>query len=183
MDAAGDLAAHRDCFVSVRLGETQKLSRLAPSRVYRFPDGGDHSHGKIEVFRRLGTCNVDVDPEVAGAREVVMDCSDAGFGRVSLSVEREVPGASEGDTQACPVGDAECPTQRTGKMMAAKEYIKQHGLEARLAESMQALLRERPEHALEFLAKRFLRYSPTYNGDDEAFMGELLPEMGDHSAA
>merc|ERR1712183_461826 len=53
-------------------------------------------------------------------------------------------------------------TKGNDKVGVAKDYISYHNLEARLAEAMQAVLRERPENATEFLAARLLRYSPTY---------------------
>jgi len=41
-----------DCFISVRVGETQKLSRLSGSRTYSFPHSGDRRYGKIEVKKK-----------------------------------------------------------------------------------------------------------------------------------
>eukprot|EP00409_Alexandrium_fundyense_P004435 CAMPEP_0185902448 /NCGR_PEP_ID=MMETSP0196C-20130402/1691_1 /TAXON_ID=2932 /ORGANISM="Alexandrium fundyense, Strain CCMP1719" /LENGTH=168 /DNA_ID=CAMNT_0028621299 /DNA_START=76 /DNA_END=582 /DNA_ORIENTATION=+ len=139
LEALGPL---EDCFVSVRVGEMQKLSRISSSRVYRFPKAGTRNFGKIEVYRRIGSCSVDVNPSTKDFREVSIDCGDAASGPLNLKVE------VSGKVDADPVE----PQKEGTKVRAAKEYLSQHGLEMRLSEAMQAVLRERPEDPAKFLA-------------------------------
>merc|ERR1719414_212412 len=103
LESLGEAHLPKECFVSVRIGDTQKLSRLASSRVYRFPQG-DRRYGKIEVFRRIGACSIDVDPESAGTREVSINCEEGGFGSLALRIgineeeqKREVPTTPDGE--------------------------------------------------------------------------------------
>lgn len=137
----------KDCFVSVRIGDTQKLSRLSSSRLYRFPQAGDRRCGKIEVFRRIGSCSVDVDPANKGLREVNINC-DPEFGMLCLKV------AVTGDDK--PVQEPTSGKKEGSKVKAAKEYLSKHRLEMRLSEAMQAVLRERPGDPAEFLAAKLL---------------------------
>jgi len=154
LDAVEEDGMPKDCFVSVRVGDTQKLSRLAQSRVYRFPQGGDRHYGKIEVFRRIGACNVDVDPSVDGLREVSIDCKDAGFGTLGLKIAVDAESATK-DKPAEETAEA-AKKDKGQKVKVAKEYLNKHGLEARLSQAMQAVLREKPENPAEYLASRLL---------------------------
>lgn len=152
----------RDCFISVRVGETQKLSRLAATRVYRFPQAGDRRYGKIEVFRRIGACSVDIDPTVMGTREVAISCADAGFGGLGLRIGVEPDEESKKKVEDPLDGSS----KKAGtKVKAAKEYLSKHGLEVRLSEAMQAVLRERPDNPTEYLAYRLLGAQPGSGGN------------------
>lgn len=140
-----------ECFVSVRVGDAQKLSRLSAARVFRFPQAGDRRFGKIEVFRRIGACSVDVDPAREGLREVTVNCGDAGFG--SLGLRLAVGGEAVKQKKA----EEAAHSKKAGtKEKAAKDYLAQHGLEIQLSEAMQALLRERPDNPTEYLASKLL---------------------------
>jgi len=156
LDSVEDDGMPKDCFVSVRVGDTQKLSRLAQSRVYRFPQATERHYGKIEVFRRIGACNVDVDPAVEGLREVSIDCKDAGFGSLGLKIAVDAEAAAkERPVEEAAAAEAHKKDKGT-KVKVAKEYLNKHGLEARLSQAMQAVLREKPENPVEFLAARLL---------------------------
>lgn len=155
----------QDCFVSVRLGDVQKLSRLsatelAATHVFKFPQGSDRRIGRIEVFRRIGTCSVDVDPSRDGLREVSVNCSEAGFGNLGFRVS---VGTSGGATVS-----AKSKTEATkggcSKKRAAKDYVARHGLEVQLSDAMQAVLRERPENPTEFLAAKLSQMSDGRGG-------------------
>jgi len=145
-----------DCFVSVRIGDTQRFSRLQSSRVFKFPKAGDRRYGKIEVFRRIGVCGVDVDPGNTDLRELTID----GFGTLGLKVEaagEERPGKLAEES-------SEVKKESSGKVKAAKEYLGKHGLEVRLAEAMQAVLRERPADPAEFMAAKLLENASRAGG-------------------
>jgi len=154
----------QECFISVRVGETQKLSRLAAGRVYRFPEAGDRRFGKIEVFRRIGMCSVDVDLHNEAARDVTVNCQDEGFGHLKLKIGVDQSGRkASADQSALGGGGQQNPTSPRGavkpegaKVRAAKDYLNKHGLEVKLSEAMQALLRDRPENPHEYLASKLL---------------------------
>lgn len=40
----------KDCYLSIRVGEVQKLSRLSGTRSFKFPQSTKSRFGKIEVF-------------------------------------------------------------------------------------------------------------------------------------
>mmetsp|Transcript_496 Transcript_496/g.894 ORF Transcript_496/g.894 Transcript_496/m.894 type:complete len:599 (-) Transcript_496:410-2206(-) len=146
----------KDVFISVRVGDTQKLSRLAATRNYRFPQAGDRRYGKIEVFKRIGACSVDIDPSIAGAREVNVNCEDAGFGSLGLKIGVEADEAHKKlEDEKASTGDHGSKKAGT-KVKAAKEYLSKHGLEVRLSEAMQSVLRDRPENPTEYLAMKLL---------------------------
>mmetsp|Transcript_50104 Transcript_50104/g.143261 ORF Transcript_50104/g.143261 Transcript_50104/m.143261 type:complete len:479 (+) Transcript_50104:68-1504(+) len=154
LDSFDDSRMPRDCYVSVRVGDTQKLSRLSASRMYKFPNAGDRRYGKIEVFTRIGACSIDVDPTNADLRDVAIDCSEAGFGKLGLKV------AVAGEGPVSKPADESGGKKEGGKVKAAKEYLSKHGLEVRLSEAMQAVLRERPDDPAEFLAAKLLGTNP-----------------------
>eukprot|EP00929_Paragymnodinium_shiwhaense_P066470 TRINITY_DN33343_c0_g1_i1.p2 TRINITY_DN33343_c0_g1~~TRINITY_DN33343_c0_g1_i1.p2 ORF type:complete len:156 (+),score=50.69 TRINITY_DN33343_c0_g1_i1:82-549(+) len=45
----------KDCYLSVRIGDSQKLARAAPCKSYKFPPnvGGGKRWGKIEILKRV----------------------------------------------------------------------------------------------------------------------------------
>jgi len=158
LDLVEQASMPEDCFVSVRIGDSQKLSRLADSRIYRFPKLADKRYGRIEVFQRIGSCTVDVDPtsQVSRDRPVNVNCQDSGFGRLALRVGVEADPAAKEKI----VADTEAKGKKhSTKVKAAKEYLGKHGLEVMLSEAMQVVLRERPENPCEFIGRRLLSES------------------------
>eukprot|EP00927_Polykrikos_kofoidii_P002693 TRINITY_DN11074_c0_g1_i2.p1 TRINITY_DN11074_c0_g1~~TRINITY_DN11074_c0_g1_i2.p1 ORF type:complete len:518 (+),score=89.26 TRINITY_DN11074_c0_g1_i2:80-1633(+) len=144
-----------ECFLSVRIGDTQKLSRVADGRVFRFPNNraGKEArrYGRVEVFQRIGACSLDVDPANKGSRDVKISCSEAGFGILGLTVGVE-------DLEPEPKPRVEDPVldKAQSKVKAAKQYLNKHGIEVQLSQAMQALLKEKPDQPAEFIAMRLL---------------------------
>lgn len=178
LDLAEDLGCSSDCFVSVRIGDAQKLSRLSSSRTYHFPQAGDRRYGKIEVFRRIGACGVDVDPANNGLRQVHIGCGDSGALRLNVAVQAE-PGVKCKGEQVV-AKEEEKPSG--GKVKAAKDYLNKHGIEFILSEAMQAMLRIRPDDPAKFLAEKLLGSStgggvalPAVNG---AMQDRPAPDAG-----
>jgi len=148
----------QDCFISVRVGDMQKLSRIASLRSYRFPKNGGR-FGKVDLFKRIGSCSVNVDPEEFGTREVFLDCTKSGYGSMKLAVDVGLK------TESCspqpqkvtdPGIDASKAKLAEVKMKQAHEYLNRHGIESLLSHSMQELLRERPDDPAEFLASKLI---------------------------
>jgi len=157
LDSVDDASMPSDCYVSVRVGDIQKLSRLSSTRVYRFPQASDKRYGKIEVFRRIGACSVDVDPLNENLRNVSISCQEAGFGSLGLkiAVEADEGTKKKSETTDPVIAGKKPPT----KVKEAKEYLSKHSLEVRLSEAMQAVLRERPEDPTAFLASKLLEHT------------------------
>lgn len=152
MDTLQELNLPGDCFLSLRVNDTQKISRLSASRVYSFPKLGERKFGKIEVFRRVGVCSIDIDPRYPSTREVHLDCRDTEIGSIGLRVGIE---ADEGTKKKV---KTEASTKKpSSRVKAAKEYLSQHSLDVQLSEAMQAVLRERPVNPTEFLAAELLK--------------------------
>jgi hypothetical protein len=144
---------NHDCFVSVRLGEQQKLSRLASSRTYRFPKSSDNNQGRIEVYRRVGFAPIHVDPLNNGATDVT--CK---IGNETLSFSVDVcsdDGTKEKARQAQKLTGTGT-SKMNEKTVKAKEYLQQYCIEACLSEAMQSLLQDRPENPTEYLANKLL---------------------------
>mmetsp|Transcript_62596 Transcript_62596/g.174943 ORF Transcript_62596/g.174943 Transcript_62596/m.174943 type:complete len:143 (+) Transcript_62596:61-489(+) len=125
-----------ECFLAVRVGETQKLSRLSASRSYKFPASGERRYGKIELYRRVGACSVDIDPQKEGARSVAMKCGDLG----QLLLDVDVGGAGAPEPEKPKMDNDE----RAAKSRAASEYLRKYSVEMQLTDAMQALLKTKP---------------------------------------
>lgn len=151
-----------DTFVSVRVGEVQKLSKLTPSRHYRFDQAavGDRKFGKVEIFRRVGSTSVSIKnaSETELIQEVSVPLKDASPVTFNVAVNSR-PEAQEKRRKAA---DKLKTRDGDSKVSQAKQYLVEHNLEERLAEAVQAVLREKPE-------------------DPSAFIGELLKKSaGDY---
>mmetsp|Transcript_26523 Transcript_26523/g.74507 ORF Transcript_26523/g.74507 Transcript_26523/m.74507 type:complete len:451 (-) Transcript_26523:54-1406(-) len=155
LDTAAELGLPGDCFLSLRIGDAQKLSRLSASRTYNFPKGADRRYGKIEVFQRIGSCGVDVDPDNKGSRQVSIGLGGASELRLNVAVETRA-GAGPKTTTTTQSAEA---TAKNARAAGAKDYISKTGIEFYLAEAMQDVLRERPANALKFLAERLMQES------------------------
>jgi len=150
-----DVELSKDFYVSVRVGEVQKLSRVNAGRAYKFPSNaiGERKFGKIEVFKKVGSCSVGILPETGVDQEVRVDLEDQSKVRFKVSVD---PRAEK------PVGvavqeDKPAMVDVNPKVTAAKAYLEQHNLEMRLSEAMQAVLREKPEDPAAFVAERLAK--------------------------
>lgn len=146
-----------DCFVSVRLGQTQKLSKLDGLRSYRFPHTGDVRYGKIEIFRRIGVASVDMYQSFGTSRELNINCFDHEFAELGLNVMVDAEEKEKKQVQA-KLKEAE-NDKIAAKVKSAKDYLNKHGLEVQLSEAMQDILRERPENPAQFLAAQLLKSS------------------------
>jgi hypothetical protein len=144
--SSSDRSRHIDCFVSVRLGEHQRMSPLSSKCTYRFPRSNEAAkQGKIEIFKRVAVARVSVNP-----------CDDPLV--VSMPSSELEPLAFK----MCVLADDASKEKhrredvKGARAREAKEYLQKHSVEACLAEAMQALLRERPDNPTEFLASAIL---------------------------
>jgi len=128
----------------------QKLSRLSGSRTFSFPQAGDRHYGKIEVYRRIGSCGIDVDPVNQGVRQVQIGCGDAGT--IKLDV-----GVSFSATNPAKVAAEKGVPEPSTKSKVAKDYLRKHSLELQLSEAMQAVLRAKPDDPIRFLCESLMQ--------------------------
>ena len=136
----------KDIYMSVRIGEVQKLTKFSASRSFKFPKAavGDRRHGKIEIFRRVGGCSVGIDSAAANTIQEV-SIPFEGF-EDGLKLRVDLPSEIKEEEPA------KSPKSKNPKVAVAKDYLEKHNLELRLSDAMQAVLRERPDDPAEFLS-------------------------------
>lgn len=159
MDLAQEVPVDDSYFVSMRVGDQQKLSKLSQSRAFRFPKAGNRHYGKIEVYQRVGSTYVDVDPANTFEREVSINAGPSGKLTFKVGVDGGADASASASANASrpPTALIETePGEIDAKSQAAREYLSQHGLETRLAEAMQALLREKPDNPTAWLGSMLL---------------------------
>mmetsp|Transcript_96004 Transcript_96004/g.151195 ORF Transcript_96004/g.151195 Transcript_96004/m.151195 type:complete len:319 (+) Transcript_96004:80-1036(+) len=149
----------RDTYVSVRIGEVQKLARATQSRVYKFPASvvGNKKFGKLDIFKRVGGSNVALQPTSDVDQELNMDLEDKSNVKFKVSLQGLGDKASMVPVQSPPV------TQKDDnpKLNAAKAYLEQHNLEMRLSEAMQGVLRDRPDDPASYIGAMLAKSAGT----------------------
>lgn len=143
----------QDHYISVRVGEAQKLARLCGSRNFKFPASaiGGRKYGKVEIFRRVGAGAVCIDPVMAsGVNEV-----EVVFGGTNLRFTAEVS-AIEPEEKAQKHVEGKQAEKKSAAHQKAMDYLEEHHLEVRLADAMQAVLRERPADPAAFIAEKLV---------------------------
>lgn len=147
----------RDLYVSVRVGDMQKISKASASRTFKFPRSaiGDRRYGKVEFFKRIGGSNVVIDPTIldGSLQEVCVP-----FEEVKSDIKFRVALCGEDKVTVAGVNKPEHKLElmnktKKEKVQEAKEYLEKHSLELRLAEAMQAVLRERPDDPGNYIAQ------------------------------
>jgi hypothetical protein len=150
---------HADTFVSVRIGDVQKQSRLSTSRAYHFPAAGDGRgrFGRIEVFKRVGDLTVDLSKHNGCEQSVEVPCNIPGM--TSLSMGLAVKGEP---LDAIKEAKAQ-PGSARGKIKwdAAQKYIAEYSLEDVLADAMREVIRHKPEDPFTFLSEQILAKKAT----------------------
>mmetsp|Transcript_23209 Transcript_23209/g.66934 ORF Transcript_23209/g.66934 Transcript_23209/m.66934 type:complete len:356 (-) Transcript_23209:298-1365(-) len=145
-----------DHYVSLRIGEVQRLSKISASRTYKFPASavGTRRHAKLEIFKRVGSRAVCIEPKPGN--ETAQACIQ--FEDTELNFNVAVSSA-DGDESGPTKGEDKCAPHpaKSSKVTAAKEYMERHHLELRLAEAMQALLKELPDDPAAFVAERLAK--------------------------
>eukprot|EP00927_Polykrikos_kofoidii_P036016 TRINITY_DN30467_c0_g1_i1.p1 TRINITY_DN30467_c0_g1~~TRINITY_DN30467_c0_g1_i1.p1 ORF type:complete len:754 (-),score=120.30 TRINITY_DN30467_c0_g1_i1:226-2367(-) len=181
-----------DCFISVRVGEMQKMSKLSSSRIFRFPQAEKGKHGKIEVFKRIGYATVDIDPKLGEVHDVSVDCAKSGFGKLDLRIGVESKAAKKSCGKSCenqvarPSETMSLEKEKLqGKMRLAQEYLSQHRIEMHLADAMQSVLRERPDNPNEFIAHKLVAAcaaNPKLPSQDKVQENAVQSQKTNHSA-
>uniref|UniRef100_A0A7S1AQZ3 Uncharacterized protein n=1 Tax=Noctiluca scintillans TaxID=2966 RepID=A0A7S1AQZ3_NOCSC len=149
LEAAQPVGPESDTFVALRIGDVQKQSRFGKSKTYRFPDPGDERRffGRVEVFRRIGTCTVSFDSMDGDLQDVDVRCSDPDFPKLHMKLS--VRGSTEG------MPEKKSTTKE--RMKAAQKYVADHHLEELLADAMREVIRNKPDNPKETLSNYILQ--------------------------
>jgi len=143
---------NNDYYVSVRVGEVQKLSRMNAGRAYKFASNtiGERKFGKIEIFKKVGNASVGIVPD-GEDQEVKVDLEDNSKVKfkVTLNADSDKP-------TGVPIEDKSA-RQPSEKVAQAKAYLNEHNLEMRLSEAMQAVLREKPVDPAAFVSEKLAK--------------------------
>lgn len=148
----------KDHFLSLRVGEVQRIARLSASRTFKFPASavGTRKYGKVEVYRRVGASPISIDPDLAsGANEVEVPIDSGGtvslIAQVVTTDKKGLQKEKHVEMASSPKGMAESPSHK-----AVSEYLNKHHLEVRLADAMQKVLRDRPDDPARVLAEMLM---------------------------
>jgi len=149
----------KDVYVSVRVGEAQKFSRVAAEKTYKFPASvcSVRRYGKVEVFRRVGSTPVDIRPEDGIVQEIAVPGGDDDDGKLHFRVSLVGEGGSNDPKRIehLPVDLPEQPEKPPNpKMLEAKKYLLHHNLEMRLSEAMRTVLQDRPENPAAYIGEK-----------------------------
>mmetsp|Transcript_25792 Transcript_25792/g.72857 ORF Transcript_25792/g.72857 Transcript_25792/m.72857 type:complete len:582 (+) Transcript_25792:75-1820(+) len=149
-DAVDSNALPKDLYLSMRIGETQKFAKATQSKIFKFPgaSASDRRWAKLEVYRRIGVCSLDVEPEkLKGTHEVQVQVDDGRVAdhmmkyHVSFAAAADAKKSSQGDLQR---RDSNGATM-TENIASAHDYLSKYQLEQRISDAMRAVLRDRPE--------------------------------------
>eukprot|EP00421_Protoceratium_reticulatum_P049312 CAMPEP_0168432122 /NCGR_PEP_ID=MMETSP0228-20121227/38731_1 /TAXON_ID=133427 /ORGANISM="Protoceratium reticulatum, Strain CCCM 535 (=CCMP 1889)" /LENGTH=171 /DNA_ID=CAMNT_0008446245 /DNA_START=81 /DNA_END=592 /DNA_ORIENTATION=- len=158
-----DNALPEGSYISVRFGDVQKQTQYDAKKLYRFPEA--RRFGKVDVYRRMGTCDVHWNLDQPESRTCTV-LGSAGDGKVRLKVSMTrpasglLPGAQEAQDLTMPTaargpGNAFAPDARASKSreasVQAKRYLMENDVEGILTSAMRALLKAMPEDAPKFL--------------------------------
>eukprot|EP00930_Biecheleria_cincta_P086293 TRINITY_DN755_c0_g3_i1.p1 TRINITY_DN755_c0_g3~~TRINITY_DN755_c0_g3_i1.p1 ORF type:complete len:984 (+),score=232.98 TRINITY_DN755_c0_g3_i1:38-2989(+) len=158
LDALLGEASPKDTFVSMRIGDVQKQSRLAASRTYRFPDPGDNRNGfgRIEVFQRVGHMTVSFDSKTGKAQDVEVPCNFPGLDKLQLKLA--VTGGGSMLREEIPVANK---AKVKSKLDEAQKYLAKHKLEELLAEAMREVIHQKPDDPHSFLRNHIMKHAPS----------------------
>lgn len=147
-------------YIAVRIGDIQKQTIYDPKKVYCFPEA--RRFGKIDVYRRVGTCDLIWGTEEPEARSYKVIGSEGDTGtRLKVCISRPaVTGAAKFRTAQAVPPTAQAKDAGKGKEAspAAKRYLKENDVEAILTGALRALLKTMPEDAPSFLCNYITNY-------------------------
>eukprot|EP00930_Biecheleria_cincta_P086291 TRINITY_DN755_c0_g2_i1.p1 TRINITY_DN755_c0_g2~~TRINITY_DN755_c0_g2_i1.p1 ORF type:complete len:993 (+),score=242.74 TRINITY_DN755_c0_g2_i1:68-3046(+) len=153
LDAAAGQISPKDTFVSMRVGDVQKQSRLSASRTYKFPDPGDNraGFGRIEVFQRIGHLTISFDNLAGKGQDVEVPCDYPGLDKLRLRLA-----VTGGSMQEIPVAKK---AKVKSKLDAAQKYLADHRLEELLADAMREVIHQKPTDPHVFLSTQIMKHA------------------------
>mmetsp|Transcript_47154 Transcript_47154/g.74518 ORF Transcript_47154/g.74518 Transcript_47154/m.74518 type:complete len:586 (+) Transcript_47154:61-1818(+) len=169
-----DQAVLPHCYVAARIGDSQKLGRLAAERLYKFPENvlGEHKYGFIDVFQRVGGCSVSVNVEDSREQLVSLPINSGNLRfRVELAPLGKTPLKAK-----TPSSKAKFAKERLAE---ARSYLDRHNLELRLKVAMQAVMEALPEDPVGFICRRLSENDTAIEKREPREDGELCALAGD----
>jgi len=183
-------------FVAVRIGDNQKLARIAPERHFKFtsPNVQRFKYGKLELFQRVGTCNIDVDPQVG---EQTLTVPINGDNSHCFHFKVELQGLEKRGKKASPEKAKSLAEKEDAKLLetipedkaaqqkslskaraAGAKYLEKHNFELRLAQAVQELMRAEPEDPATFIGEALRRsQGVVIRSPGKAIEEEALPPL------
>lgn len=145
----------KDLYLSLRIGEMQKFSKAYTARGYKFSASavGERRYAKLELYKRVGMCSLGLDQSLKGTHEISVPVDDS---RIDGKVVRYHVNLGGTDTEVSTNFDRPPADPTDEKLMAAREYLDMQQIEHRISDAIQAVLRERPEDAGEFVANMLM---------------------------
>jgi len=154
LEALEGQSVPQDVYISLRVGAVQKQSRFGPNRSFHFPDPKDGSKadfGRIEVYKKIGHCNVPLAGLDQIPRDVRIPCGDAALPNLGFRIEIE---------SECMVGaqdkSKDKVKRKRDKLDEAQKYIADHNLEQLLAASLRDVMRKQPGDPASFLSDQIM---------------------------
>lgn len=169
-----DQAVLPHCYVAARIGDSQKLGRLAAERLYKFPEDvlGEHKYGFIDVFQRVGGCSVSVNVEDGREQLVSLPINSGNLRfRVELAPLGKTPPKAK-----TPSSKGKLAKE---KLAEARSYLDRHNLELRLKVAMQAVMEALPEDPVGFICRRLSENDTAIEKREPREDGELRALAGD----
>lgn len=141
----------QETFVSLRIGDVQKQSRLGAPRTYKFPDPGEgrRNFARIEVFKRVGHATVSFTGD-GDFQNLEVPCQLDGFNAIPMRLM--VTGTNEQKL----LDAAEKKGRAKVRVDAAARYLAQHHLEELLADCMREVIFNKPDDPHAFLSQMIL---------------------------
>jgi len=157
LEACGDQIIPQDIYVSLRIGNVQKQSKYAPSRIFHFPELKEGKagveFGRVEVFKRLGTCTVPLDNLGLIPQEVKVPVPESPLD--TLHFRLDTPADVTG-TQGVQDRARERALKKKQRLEEAQRYVADHNLEELLATSLHNVMKEKPDNPASFLSGHLL---------------------------
>mmetsp|Transcript_9721 Transcript_9721/g.27089 ORF Transcript_9721/g.27089 Transcript_9721/m.27089 type:complete len:475 (-) Transcript_9721:419-1843(-) len=132
-----------DSYISVRVGDIQKQTHYDPHKVFKFPKA--RRHGKLDVYQKIGTCDLLWEATGSVTHTVSLSAADGGTGsRLTVSLNS----TSCGEAATVDFQKAERSPDPAAK---AKNYLHENGVEVLLTGAMRSLLKSMPDDPKSFL--------------------------------
>lgn len=160
--ALGSKQAPKDCYVMVRLDGKQKVAPISGKEcIHRFPQATVNMNrrvGVVELFRRVGSCEVDLHPSL-GSRRVHMQCDELGLQDLCMHIVPDVnvdTSEKATGTDRGAVLKSQKEDKKDAMQQAAREYLAKHQVELELSRVLRAVLAAQPKDPKKFMAEKLL---------------------------
>lgn len=141
LQAADGCALPPDTYICVKMADVLKQQRYDPKKAFSFPSVVQRRRATLDFFRRIGTCELEVDPAAAGVKEITVATTETGHGAMRLKL----------DVQPVAPVDSKGMMKSPHNISSAKAYLAEHNLEGMLQNVVQLLLNDRPENPKEYI--------------------------------